>query len=210
MKVTRSRGTAGRCGSGHKHTGTTFTAPPQRCRHPSWRRQPTGSHGQWSSERDVVLAVSFPLDDGRTPVSELVHDQSADSATTGAPTSRRRAPRSTRVVLLLSMLAAASMVTAGCRPTTASTSSGSTTGSATPVAGSSSVVAEDPDHGTAQSFPAPGTCHEQTVPNGSLPDPASTPGAVDPHVIQAMICATICRPGGYTSTVRPPASVPTA
>jgi hypothetical protein len=135
MKVTRSRGTAGRCGSGNKHTGTTFTAPPQRCRHPSWRRRPTGSHGQWSSERDVVLAVSFSLDDGRTPVSELVHDQSADSATTGAPTSRRRAPRSTRVVLLLSMLAAASMVTAGCTPTTASTSSGSTTGSGDPRRG---------------------------------------------------------------------------
>ena len=33
------------------------------------------------------------------------------------------------------------------------------------------------------------------------------PGAVDPHVTQATIGATICLPGGYTSTVRPPAAV---
>jgi hypothetical protein len=45
------------------------------------------------------------------------------------------------------------------------------------------------------------------VPNGTLPDPLCTPGAVDPHVTQATIGATICRRGGHTSTVRPPASV---
>ncbi|UZJ26841.1 hypothetical protein RHODO2019_18330 (plasmid) [Rhodococcus antarcticus] len=68
-------------------------------------------------------------------------------------------------------------------------------------------MAEDPDHGTAQPFPAPGTCHARAVQNGTLPDPACTPGAVDPHVTQATIGTTICRRGGYTSTVRPPASV---
>ncbi|GAB3611561.1 hypothetical protein GCM10027414_36870 [Humibacter ginsengiterrae] len=38
-----------------------------------------------------------------------------------------------------------------------------------------------------------------------LPDPACTPGSVDPAVTQANIGQTICRPG-YTTTVRPPES----
>jgi hypothetical protein len=103
-------------------------------------------------------------------------------------------------------------VTAGCTPSTASTSSGSAAGSLSSAAGGASggaggVVAEDPDHGTAQPFPTAGTCHDRAVPNGTLPDPGCTPGAVDPHVTQATIGTTICRRGGYTSTVRPPASV---
>ena len=69
------------------------------------------------------------------------------------------------------------------------------------------LVAEDPDHGTAQPFPARATCHARTVPHGVLPDPACTPGATDPHVTQTTLATTICRPGGYTSTVRPPESV---
>ncbi len=39
---------------------------------------------------------------------------------------------------------------------------------------------------------------------GQLPDPACTPGAIDPAVTQADIKSTICR-SGYTATVRPPA-----
>ena len=38
-----------------------------------------------------------------------------------------------------------------------------------------------------------------------LPDPACTPGAIDPAVNQSNIKATICTPG-YTATVRPPAA----
>jgi hypothetical protein len=38
-----------------------------------------------------------------------------------------------------------------------------------------------------------------------LPDPACTPGSVDPAVTQANIHSTICR-SGYTTTVRPPSS----
>lgn len=53
---------------------------------------------------------------------------------------------------------------------------------------------------------APGQCHARTAANGEpLPDPACTPGAIDPAVTQANISSTICR-SGYTSTVRPPAS----
>lgn len=34
------------------------------------------------------------------------------------------------------------------------------------------------------------------------PDPHLTPGATDPSVTQANVAATICRPGGYTKSVR--------
>ena len=42
--------------------------------------------------------------------------------------------------------------------------------------------------------------------DGQLPDPACTPGAVDPAVAQQNIHSTICRSGGYTTKVRPPES----
>ncbi len=45
-------------------------------------------------------------------------------------------------------------------------------------------------------------CHSLT----RLPDPACTPGAIDPRVTQTTIRQTICVPG-YTATVRPPVSV---
>ena len=90
-------------------------------------------------------------------------------------------------------------------PTTSGpTTSGPTT--AAPAAGGALPV-EDPDHGAAQPFPSAGSCHARPVANGTLPDPVCTPGATDPHVTQATLGTTICRPGGYTSTVRPPQSV---
>jgi hypothetical protein len=46
------------------------------------------------------------------------------------------------------------------------------------------------------------TCHLES---GPRPDPACTPGAIDPAVTQANIATTICR-SGYTDTVRPPTS----
>lgn len=49
-------------------------------------------------------------------------------------------------------------------------------------------------------------CHARTAADGQpLPDPACTPGAIDPAVTQADIASTICR-SGYTRTIRPPAS----
>ena len=51
-----------------------------------------------------------------------------------------------------------------------------------------------------------GQCHARTAADGQpLPDPACTPGAIDPAVTQADIAGTICR-SGYTTTIRPPAS----
>lgn len=40
-----------------------------------------------------------------------------------------------------------------------------------------------------------------------MPDPACTPGAVDTAVTQATLASTVCRRGGYTSSVRPPREV---
>ncbi len=54
-----------------------------------------------------------------------------------------------------------------------------------------------------------GQCHLRTVnavAGDFLPDPACTPGAVDPAVTEATIGTTICV-SGYTASVRPPTSV---
>jgi len=40
-----------------------------------------------------------------------------------------------------------------------------------------------------------------------LPDPACTPGAIDPDITQSDLDQTVCRPGGFTSTVRPPEAI---
>lgn len=53
--------------------------------------------------------------------------------------------------------------------------------------------------------PAPGSCHYRHNDDGELlPDPHCTPGAVDTAVNQANIGQTICPPGGYSDSVRPP------
>ena len=55
---------------------------------------------------------------------------------------------------------------------------------------------------------APGQCKARTIDAAAglyLPDPACTPGAVDPAVTQDNLASTICK-SGYTTTVRAPAS----
>ncbi len=99
-------------------------------------------------------------------------------------------------------------------PTTKTTITATTTvtgASATPTSTSVSppggLLATDPPHNAVQPFPAAGRCHARQAANGVLPDPACTPGAVDPHVTDATLESTVCRRGGYTSTVRPPTSI---
>ena len=82
-----------------------------------------------------------------------------------------------------------------------------TTPTAAPPAAGVVLPVEDPDHGSAQPFPPAGTCRARDVSGGTLPDPVCTPGATDPHVTQTTLDTTICRKGGYTSTVRPPVAV---
>ncbi|WP_052706926.1 hypothetical protein [Streptomyces rubellomurinus] len=60
----------------------------------------------------------------------------------------------------------------------------------------------------AQPQPAAGSCHYRyTADKQPLPDPKCTPGAISPAVTQANLKDTICKQGGYTSTVRPPANI---
>jgi hypothetical protein len=56
--------------------------------------------------------------------------------------------------------------------------------------------------------PKPGSCHYRAASGGELlPDPSCTPGAVDQAVNDHDIFSTVCRPGGYTSSVRPPVEI---
>ena len=57
-----------------------------------------------------------------------------------------------------------------------------------------------------QPQPSPGSCHAIGTGLYSRPDPACTPGALDPAVTQGTIDRTICV-DGWTDTVRPPESV---
>ncbi|MEU9045024.1 MULTISPECIES: hypothetical protein [unclassified Kitasatospora] len=59
-----------------------------------------------------------------------------------------------------------------------------------------------------QPQPAPGSCHYRYAADKQpLPDPSCTPGAISPAVNQDSLKDTICKPGGYTSTIRPPANL---
>ncbi|WP_374208117.1 MULTISPECIES: hypothetical protein [Streptomyces] len=55
-----------------------------------------------------------------------------------------------------------------------------------------------------QQQPPAGSCHYRHDASGQpLEDPACTPGVISPAVTQANIATTICRKGGYTSSIRP-------
>lgn len=57
-------------------------------------------------------------------------------------------------------------------------------------------------------MPAPGSCRMRwTGSHEPLPDPACTPGAIDSAVTQANLGKTVCRSGGYTTSVRPPSGI---
>ncbi|MEU9077871.1 hypothetical protein [Kitasatospora sp. NPDC048538] len=59
-----------------------------------------------------------------------------------------------------------------------------------------------------QPQPAPGSCkYRYTADKQPLPDPNCTPGAISPAVNQGNLNDTICKTGGYTSTIRPPSNI---
>ncbi|MFG2200568.1 hypothetical protein [Kitasatospora sp. NPDC048715] len=59
-----------------------------------------------------------------------------------------------------------------------------------------------------QPQPAPGSCHYRyTADKQPLPDTSCTPGAISPAVNQGNLKDTICKQGGYTSTIRPPSNI---
>jgi hypothetical protein len=68
------------------------------------------------------------------------------------------------------------------------------------------LVVSDASPTMVQSQPAPGSCHARGSGLYSQPDPACTPGALNPAVTQSTIDQTICV-SGYTETIRPSESV---
>src|ERR1041385_277815 len=103
---------------------------------------------------------------------------------------------------------------AGCSPVSLGTS-GSSAGSSPAPGGSGTAARGDGSvraiavgagprkHYTVQQQPAAGTCHYRYRQGEPLEDPACTPGAISPAVTQANLKSTICRRGGYTSSIRP-------
>jgi len=87
---------------------------------------------------------------------------------------------------------------------------------ATPVEAAPNVAAFDTPGTAATVVPVPAVVGLWAPPartkatgctsQGGLPDPACTPGALDPRVTPATAGRTICT-SGYTATVRPPVSV---
>jgi hypothetical protein len=67
---------------------------------------------------------------------------------------------------------------------------------------SGSLAYSSASNDVVQSQPAPGSCHATGTGLYSRPDPACTPGALNPAVTQATIDRTICVEG-WTATVRP-------
>jgi len=101
---------------------------------------------------------------------------------------------------------------AGCHTTVTGTSSDAasktpTTRSVDSAGGPLAFGPGPQSHYTVQAQPAPGSCHYGSQDGQPLPDPHCTPGALSPAVTQATLAATICRKGGYTGGIRPPASI---
>ena len=115
---------------------------------------------------------------------------------------RRTAVLAALTLLAVGCGATGSPVDTTAAPTTTTTATTTSTGaSATSAAPASTSVSlpggllvTDPAHNAVQPFPATGRCHARQAANGVLPDPACTPGAVDPHVTDATLESTVCRP----------------
>ena len=115
-------------------------------------------------------------------------------------------PQSSLSRVLVAAAALAVMAAlAGCKPLVSSVN-------AQPGTGSSAVTADQgPGPGLKQIHDPKKVTYSLTLTScqfrdgGQLPDPACTPGAIDPAVTQQNIGSTICR-SGYTETVRPPES----
>jgi len=75
-----------------------------------------------------------------------------------------------------------------------------------PSTGSSGAATGLPVQDNHWPMPRVGSCHYRGIASVPLPDPACTPGAVNPQVSQATIRSTICVKG-WTATVRPAQSV---
>jgi hypothetical protein len=113
--------------------------------------------------------------------------------------------------------AVAMLLLAGC--TSHSVTGSAPSGQPAPPTGSTGAAAQAPAPGvipvgpgpqrtyTVQEQPPAGSCHYGSDKGEPLEDRTCTPGATSPAVTQATLDTTICRKGGYTKGIRPPASV---
>lgn len=118
-------------------------------------------------------------------------------------------------VLPAAAVVLAALALAGCNPSSTSSSSTASGQPAPPgiattapgTAGPIPVGAGPQTHYTVQQQPPAGSCHYRYESGEPLEDHSCNPGAISPAVTQVTIATTICRKGGYTSGIRPPASV---
>jgi hypothetical protein len=106
-----------------------------------------------------------------------------------------------RPAVVLCTLTVATLVLSACTPAAAL--------APVPTAGTVNVgvpAAPTPAVSAIARTPAAPSKTSGCVSQGGLPDPACTPGAVDPRVNQGDLNTTVCA-RGYTATVRPPVSV---
>ncbi|HET9655624.1 MAG TPA: hypothetical protein VFP72_09740 [Kineosporiaceae bacterium] len=147
------------------------------------------------------------------PARPAVPTGSAVPAGSAVPVSGRHRARR-----LLPVLACGALLLTGCSALTGGTpgggtSAGGSSGAASSGGSSASPAAAIPagpgpqPRYTVQPQPAAGTCHYRHQGIYPLPDPNCTPGATNPKVTQDTLATTICRPGGYTSSIRPPADI---
>lgn len=98
---------------------------------------------------------------------------------------------------------------AGCSPNIAGAPAGATSGAPRSNGGraANGLAYSYASAEKVQEMPPAGSCHYRGRGLYALPDARCSPGALNPVVRQASIGRTICRPGGYTRSVRPPESV---
>lgn len=111
------------------------------------------------------------------------------------------------VVLAAVVLIAALSGCSGTEPN--SPSSGGQAGGPGQKAPGAIPMGPGPQHPyTAQAQPPANSCHYRHTKDGQpLPDVSCTPGALNPDVTQASLTTTICRKGGFTRGIRPPANI---
>lgn len=84
---------------------------------------------------------------------------------------------------------------------------GTASAAAPAAAGVIPVGAGPQEHYTVRQQPPAGSCHYRYEHGEPMEDRSCNPGAISPAVTQAHTGTTICRKGGYTGGIRPPASV---
>jgi hypothetical protein len=148
----------------------------------------------------VVLAVTvFSSSDDPAPTTTLGTATPPPSSATAGPTSTvAPVPPLPRVNL-------PSAIVAPPKPATSSTPKPAPTSTIKAAAAPAlKRVAITKPRPIVTGLPYPAKCtFRHTAAGAILPDPTCTPGSVDPAVTQANIATTICRPGGYTDSVRP-------